>query len=356
MTQVSGQNAQLVKSDDYLPSLEQQPQQKKKKKKNNHIVAGDPSKSFGKDDFPGGVDNQELSRNSLDGSQEEKKKKKRPKVKKDPKELKEPKEKKEPKTPKAPKIPKEPKEKKAKTVTPKPKSSKKSSNKKPDSEASALKKKVNKGKAEGSENSDLDKTPPPSPAPEEDEDPGVQKRRSSRQVKRKRYTEDLEFKISDEEADDADAAGRDSPSTTSQSEQQESVDAEGPVVEKIMSSRSVKKQKESGEEVEVEEFYVKYKNFSYLHCQWASVEDLEKDKRIQQKIKRFKSKQGQNKFLSEIEDDLFNPDYVEVDRIMDFARSTDDRGEPVTHYLVKWCSLPYEDSMGAEAGHRSSKD
>ncbi|KAM5136889.1 chromodomain-helicase-DNA-binding protein 7 isoform 6-T6 [Callospermophilus lateralis] len=347
MTQVSGPNAQLVKSDDYLPSIEQQPQQKKKKKKNNHIVAEDPSKSFGKDDFPGGVDNQELNRNSLDGSQEEKKKKKRPKAKKDLKEPKEPKEKKEPKepkTPKAPKIPKEPKEKKAKTATPKPKSSKKSSNKKPDSEASALKKKVNKGKTEGSENSDLDKTPPPSPPPEEDEDPGVQKRRSSRQVKRKRYTEDLEFKISDEEADDADAAGRDSPSNTSQSEQQESVDAEGPVVEKIMSSRSVKKQKESGEEVEVEEFYVKYKNFSYLHCQWASVEDLEKDKRIQQKIKRFKAKQGQNKFLSEIEDELFNPDYVEVDRIMDFARSTDDRGEPVTHYLVKWCSLPYEDS------------
>lgn len=39
-------------------------------------------------------------------------------------------------------------------------------------------------------------------------------------MKRKRYTEDLEFKISDEEPDDADAAGRDSPSNTSQSEQQ----------------------------------------------------------------------------------------------------------------------------------------
>uniref|UniRef100_A0A8C5JME6 Chromodomain helicase DNA binding protein 7 n=1 Tax=Junco hyemalis TaxID=40217 RepID=A0A8C5JME6_JUNHY len=179
------------------------------------------------------------------------------------------------------------------------------------------KKKVNKGK-EGSENSDLEKTPPPSPHPEDEDDPG--KRRSSRQVKRKRYTEDLEFKISDEEADDADAAGRDSPSNTSQSEQQ------------------------NGEEVEVEEFYVKYKNFSYLHCQWASVEELDKDKRIQQKIKRFKAKQGQNKFLSEIDDELFNPDYVEVDRIMDFSRSTDDNGEPVTHYLVKWCSLPYEDS------------
>ena len=42
-------------------------------------------------------------------------------------------------------------------------------------------------------------------------------------MKRKRYTEDLEFKISDEEAEDADAAGRDSPSTTSQSEPQVSV-------------------------------------------------------------------------------------------------------------------------------------
>uniref|UniRef100_A0A8C0HMG8 Chromodomain-helicase-DNA-binding protein 7 n=1 Tax=Buteo japonicus TaxID=224669 RepID=A0A8C0HMG8_9AVES len=80
--------------------------------------------------------------------------------------------------------------------------------------------------------------------------------------------------------------------------------------------------------------------FSFLSISWASVEELDKDKRIQQKIKRFKAKQGQNKFLSE----LFNPDYVEVDRIMDFSRSTDDNGEPVTHYLVKWCSLPYEDS------------
>jgi hypothetical protein len=45
---------------------------------------------------------------------------------------------------------------------------------------------------------------------------------------------------------------------------------------------------------------------SYLHCQWASVEDLEKDKRIQQKIKRFKSKQGQSKFLSEVWNNLIS--------------------------------------------------
>ncbi|KAF7246303.1 Chromodomain-helicase-DNA-binding protein 7 [Varanus komodoensis] len=258
------------------------------------------------------------------------------------------------------------------------------SNKKPESEASAVKKKVNKGK-EGSENSDVEKTPAGSPHPEDEDDAGVQsqlshpyivtrstialmilaldlvefydmasrwldrgnvvdvvyvdfsesfvkvlhdilKRRSSRQVKRKRYTEDLEFKISDEEVDDADA-GRNSPSNTSQSEQQESADAEGPVVEKIMSSRTFKKQMENGQEIEAEEFYVKYKNFSYLHCQWASVEVLDKDRRIQQKIKRFKAKQVQNKFLSEIDDELFNPDYVEVDRIMDISYSKDDNGE-----------------------------
>uniref|UniRef100_A0A8C6J6L4 DNA helicase n=1 Tax=Melopsittacus undulatus TaxID=13146 RepID=A0A8C6J6L4_MELUD len=132
------------------------------------------------------------------------------------------------------------------------------------------------------------------------------KRRSSRQVKRKRYTEDLEFKISDEEADDTVKV----PETA----------------------------------VFIVQIWVLFLSdthpYSYLHCQWASVEELDKDKRIQQKIKRFKAKQGQNKFLSE----LFNPDYVEVDRILDFSRSTDDNGEPVTHYLVKWCSLPYEDS------------
>uniref|UniRef100_A0A672TRN9 Chromodomain helicase DNA binding protein 7 n=1 Tax=Strigops habroptila TaxID=2489341 RepID=A0A672TRN9_STRHB len=161
------------------------------------------------------------------------------------------------------------------------------------------------------------------------------KRRSSRQVKRKRYTEDLEFKISDEEADDADAAGRDSPSNTSQSEQQ------------VRHEQTVKVAETAAFIVQIWALFLSdthpfcvSSSSSYLHCQWASVEELDKDKRIQQKIKRFKAKQGQNKFLSE----LFNPDYVEVDRILDFSRSTDDNGEPVTHYLVKWCSLPYEDS------------
>lgn len=46
---------------------------------------------------------------------------------------------------------------------------------------------------------------------------------------------------------------------------------------------------------EVEEFYVKYRNFSYLHCEWKTEEELFKgDKRIATKLKRFKQKMAHN--------------------------------------------------------------
>ncbi|XP_048477169.1 chromodomain-helicase-DNA-binding protein 8-like [Rhincodon typus] len=100
-----------------------------------------------------------------------------------------------------------------------------------------------------------------------------------------------------------------------------------------------------GQCMDVEEFYVKYKNYSYLHCEWASLQQLEKDKRIHQKIKRFKAKMAQIRHLFHEDEDLFNPDYVEVDRLLEESHSVDkDNGEPVVYYLVKWCSLPYEDS------------
>lgn len=47
--------------------------------------------------------------------------------------------------------------------------------------------------------------------------------------------------------------------------------------------------------VEIEEYFVKYRNFSYLHCEWKTEEEMYKgDKRIQAKLKRFKQKQQQN--------------------------------------------------------------
>ena len=46
-----------------------------------------------------------------------------------------------------------------------------------------------------------------------------------------------------------------------------------------------------------------------------------------------------------MEDEYFNQDYVEVDRVLEISVVTDlESEEPVTHYLVKWRGLPYEDS------------
>lgn len=46
-----------------------------------------------------------------------------------------------------------------------------------------------------------------------------------------------------------------------------------------------------------------------------------------------------------MDDELFNPDYVEVDRVLEESHTIDpNTQEEVTHYLVKWRSLPYEDS------------
>lgn len=98
--------------------------------------------------------------------------------------------------------------------------------------------------------------------------------------------------------------------------------------------------------VEVEEYLVKYRNFSYLHCEWRTEEELLKgDKRVSNKIRRFQQKQAQQYNIFEnLEDDPFNPDFVEVDRILDMSEHTDDDGNKVKHYLVKWKSLAYEDS------------
>lgn len=99
--------------------------------------------------------------------------------------------------------------------------------------------------------------------------------------------------------------------------------------------------------VDVEEYFVKYRNFSYLHCEWKTEEELYKgDKRIFSKIKRFKQKQAQQLNIFELlDDEPFNPDYIEMERILDMSENLDPANNTVVkHYLVKWKSLQYEDS------------
>ncbi|KAG7455016.1 hypothetical protein MATL_G00252000 [Megalops atlanticus] len=217
-----------------------------------------------------------------------------------------------------------------------------------------------------SDHSDGELSPPASPhALQEDM---MQKRRSNRQVKRKKYTEDLDIKITDDEDEQEEEV--DVTTTAGVMVQQQlmgeqlqelSADGDGlpsmqffvenpseedaAIVDKVLAMRVTKKEVSPGQYVNVEEFFVKYKNYSYMHCEWASMEQLERDKRIHQKLKRFKTKQAQMRNLFQEEEEPFNPDYVEVDRILDESHSVDkDNGEPVVYFLVKWCSLPYEDA------------
>ncbi|KAM9500245.1 chromodomain-helicase-DNA-binding protein 8 isoform 1-T1 [Clarias gariepinus] len=195
-----------------------------------------------------------------------------------------------------------------------------------------------------------------------------QMRRSNRQVKRKKYTEDLDIKITDDEdepGEDIDvitpvavlSTGHSQTLGTSFQELEgdglpsmqffveNPSEEDAAIVDKILSMRLAKKEVSPGQYVNVEEFFVKYKNYSYLHCEWATLEQLERDKRIHQKLKRFKAKQSQMRTFFQEDEEPFNSDYVEADRILDESHSVDkENGEPVVYYLVKWCSLPYEDA------------
>ena len=170
-------------------------------------------------------------------------------------------------------------------------------------------------------NSDIEKTPPPSP---DEAESGIQKRRSARVTKRTKYLDEVDIDLSGDESKMKDENQDPVAIATI------SVD-DTMVVEKIMLSRSGTRELEPENEeeearfagkpptVEVEEFYVKYKNLSYLHCDWRTEEELERgDKRIGQKLKRFKMKKDSNSTTFDfLDDEPFNPDYCEVDRILD---------------------------------------
>ena len=126
----------------------------------------------------------------------------------------------------------------------------------------------------------------------------------------------------------------------------EKAEIEKEVSEKPAVKKPLKPLNKTARMIEVEEYLVKFKNFSYLHCQWLTEEELHRgDKRISQKIKRFKQKREKSLNLMDlIEDEHFNPDYIEVDRVLDSSTHTDEQTNVMTkHFLVKWRSLPYED-------------
>lgn len=74
-------------------------------------------------------------------------------------------------------------------------------------------------------------------------------------------------------------------------------------------------------EEEVEELYIKFKGYSYLHCEWKTLEELEElgDKRVLAKLNRWKQKFGDAITVAgeDDEQEYFNEDYTVVARVLD---------------------------------------
>uniref|UniRef100_A0A8I3W1S4 Chromodomain helicase DNA binding protein 6 n=1 Tax=Callithrix jacchus TaxID=9483 RepID=A0A8I3W1S4_CALJA len=167
------------------------------------------------------------------------------------------------------------------------------------------KKKKGKRKSETTvESLELDQglTNPSLRSPEEStESTDSQKRRSGRQVKRRKYNEDLDFKVVDDDGETIAVLGAGRTSALSAStlawQAEEPPEDDANIIEKILASKTVQEVHPGEPPFDLELFYVKYRNFSYLHCKWATMEELEKDPRIAQKIKRFRNKQAQMKHI-----------------------------------------------------------
>lgn len=126
----------------------------------------------------------------------------------------------------------------------------------------------------------------------------------------------------------------------------DSTEAKGSPEKSDLKDQQTTPKKKSARMIDVEEYLVKFKNFSYLHCQWLTEEELYRgDKRIAAKIRRYQQKREKGGNVLEFcDEEAFNPDYIEVDRVLDMSEHTDEvTGVKTKHFLVKWRSLPYED-------------
>lgn len=82
------------------------------------------------------------------------------------------------------------------------------------------------------------------------------------------------------------------------------------------------------------EYLVKYKEQSYIKCEWVTPEFIEKARLGKQRLQRF-----HNKSPELDPDPPFDPEFVEVDRILS-KRVGEDQ---VNYYFVKWQGLPYNE-------------
>jgi hypothetical protein len=81
---------------------------------------------------------------------------------------------------------------------------------------------------------------------------------------------------------------------------------------------------------------VKYKSMGYIHCDWVPKDELETDKSMKTRIRKFLEKPLWETQWSD--DEPFNPAYNKIDRIIDEGEMESGK----VFYLVKWCAQTYD--------------
>ena len=164
-------------------------------------------------------------------------------------------------------------------------------------------------------------------------------RKSSR---KRRSTASEEIESSEEEEEVMELEDDPEPEAESEEEGEEinserlKLQDDEKVIERIMAHRFTPSEDESAPQIE---YYVKWKDQSYLHSSWVLPSELEADRFGKSKLLRYQRK---GELLYDDVDEVFNPSFLEVDRIVTHT------GEPDTeeglHFLVKWQALPYSDA------------
>nr|CCA16095.1 KIAA1416 protein putative [Albugo laibachii Nc14] len=135
------------------------------------------------------------------------------------------------------------------------------------------------------------------------------------------------------------------------------------IIEKIMGCRKASIEMN---EAEVVEYYIKWKNFSYLHCSWETTDTLLSldPQTNKQRIKRFLEKKqfGVKHRVEDEEEEFdvgdprtgeeteyFDPEYLEIHRIIASRKEASSQDDDGRWYLVKWRILPYSDATWERA-------
>eukprot|EP00250_Pteridium_aquilinum_P009901 c19015_g1_i2 orf=976-6498(-) len=194
----------------------------------------------------------------------------------------------------------------------------------------------------------------------EEELPSRETRTSSRSVPRKSYAEAEESddedqqkakklaKFEDVEEEDGDAIERVLWHQHRGSSNEEPDKGRQPVLDMDSSSDL---------RWEDQEFYIKWKGQSYLHCQWQTLSELSQlsgFKKVINYTKRVEEERNKRRALSREEAELHDvskemeldllKQYRQVERVFADRTSHNDMGEEFQEYLVKWKGLSYSES------------